>query len=177
MDANAPLLDEMDTAGPVDSDEEKDAVMAAIARSRPQPLAQHIFVPTRRKYALVRMKEMLGNALGGKSLFVGSGGNAAAAGTFTMNMSSSTAHPASASAGANTGASAEAGSAVSTTGQQWAEGAAESARRTSFTAQVSAAAAAAATSSSAPGPLQRSGTAAAGPASRKASASAATVAA
>ena len=41
--------------------------MAAIARSRPQPLAQHIFVPVRKKYAYVRMKEMLSNALGGRN--------------------------------------------------------------------------------------------------------------
>lgn len=39
--------------------------MAAIARSRPRPLEQHIHIPTRRKYQYVRMKEMLGNALGG----------------------------------------------------------------------------------------------------------------
>jgi len=39
--------------------------MAAVARSRPQPLEQHIFVPTRRKYQYVRLKEMLSNALGG----------------------------------------------------------------------------------------------------------------
>lgn len=39
--------------------------MAAIARSRPRPLEQYIHIPTRRKYQYVRMKEMLGNALGG----------------------------------------------------------------------------------------------------------------
>ncbi len=39
--------------------------MAAVARSRPQPLEQRIFVPTRRKYQFVRFKEMLSNALGG----------------------------------------------------------------------------------------------------------------
>jgi len=66
IDANAPLQDDFDKdAGPVDSDEEKDAIMAAIARSRPQPLEQHIFIDTRRKYQYVRMKEMLSNALGG----------------------------------------------------------------------------------------------------------------
>ncbi|KAI9723432.1 MAG: hypothetical protein M1812_001316 [Candelaria pacifica] len=66
IDANAPLQDDLDiNAGPVDSDEEKDAVMAAIARSRCQPLEQRIFVPTRRKYQFVRFKEMLSNALGG----------------------------------------------------------------------------------------------------------------
>ena len=65
INANAPLADEMDPSGPVDSDEEKDAVMAAIARSRPQPLEQHVWVPVRQKYAYVRMKEMLSNALAG----------------------------------------------------------------------------------------------------------------
>lgn len=69
MDANAPLIDDLDTNGPVDSDEEKDAVMAAVARSCPRSLEQHVFVPVHRKYQLVRMKEMLGNALGGRSLF------------------------------------------------------------------------------------------------------------
>ncbi|KAI9849723.1 MAG: Dcp1p-Dcp2p decapping enzyme complex alpha subunit [Thelocarpon superellum] len=66
IDANAPLQDELDgTAGPIDSDEEKDAIMAAIARSRPQPLEQHMLMPTRRKYQYVRMKGLLSGALGG----------------------------------------------------------------------------------------------------------------
>ena len=71
INANAPLLldDDLDPSlnGPVDSDEERDAVMAAISRglSRPQPLATHTLFPTRRKYQLVRMKEMLSNALSG----------------------------------------------------------------------------------------------------------------
>lgn len=66
MDANAPLPDEADPSGPVDSDEEKDAVMAAVARSRPRPLAQHVHISTHRKYAHIRMKEMLANALAGR---------------------------------------------------------------------------------------------------------------
>lgn len=66
MDANAPLPDEADPAGPVDSDEEKDAVMMAVARSRPRPLAQHIHISTHRRYAHIRMKEMLTNALAGR---------------------------------------------------------------------------------------------------------------
>lgn len=66
MDANAPLPDDyLDPSGPIDSDEEKESVMAAVARSRPRPLEQHVFVPVKRKYMYVRMKEMLGNALGG----------------------------------------------------------------------------------------------------------------
>jgi hypothetical protein len=81
IDANAPLADDFqDPSGPVDSDDEKDLIMAAIARSRPKPLAQHIFVPVRRKYAYVRMKEMLGHALmGSKGSIFGSAAAAAAA--------------------------------------------------------------------------------------------------
>lgn len=66
LSAAAPLLDDEPATGPIDSDEEKDAVIAAIARSRPVPLEQHVFVPTTRKYKHIRMKEMLGNALGVK---------------------------------------------------------------------------------------------------------------
>lgn len=66
MDANAPLPDEADPTGPVDSDEEKDAVVAAVARSRPRPLEQHIYVSATRKYRHIRMKEMLANALAGR---------------------------------------------------------------------------------------------------------------
>ena len=39
--------------------------MAAIARSNPQPLETHLLIPSRRKYGLIRMKEMLSNALSG----------------------------------------------------------------------------------------------------------------
>lgn len=68
IDANAPLQDEdLDAAltGPVDSDEEKDTVMTAISRSlaNPQPIYQHTRILMRRKYQLIRMKEMLSNAL------------------------------------------------------------------------------------------------------------------
>lgn len=66
LEAKAPLLDDGPPEGPVDSDEEKDAVMAAVARVRPMPLDQHVFVPTARKYKHIRMKEMLGNALGSR---------------------------------------------------------------------------------------------------------------
>ncbi|KAI9367158.1 SCA7, zinc-binding domain-containing protein [Aspergillus egyptiacus] len=65
IDANAPLQDDLDNNGPVDSDEEKDAVMAAIARSRPQPLVAHTLISTKKKYQYVRIKEMLSHALGG----------------------------------------------------------------------------------------------------------------
>ena len=70
LEAKAPLVDDGPPEGPVDSDEEKDAVMAAIARAKPMPLDQHVFVPTTKKYKHIRMKEMLGNALGSR----GSGG-------------------------------------------------------------------------------------------------------
>ena len=66
IDANAPLLDDFaDPAGPIDSDEEKDLVMAAIARSRPRPIEQHVFVPMRRRYNYLRVRDMLTSALGG----------------------------------------------------------------------------------------------------------------
>jgi SCA7, zinc-binding domain len=65
IDANAPLQDDFETNGPVDSDEERDSVMAAISRSRPTPLAVHTLMPTRKKYHYVRMKEMLSSVLGG----------------------------------------------------------------------------------------------------------------
>ena len=82
IDANAPLLDDVaENAGPVDSDEETELVMAGIARSRPRPLDQHVHVPMRRKCNYLRVKEMLSNALGGArgSVFAGVGGGGAAA--------------------------------------------------------------------------------------------------
>ncbi|EEH49287.2 deubiquitination module subunit SGF73 [Paracoccidioides brasiliensis Pb18] len=65
IDANAPIHDDLDGNGPIDSDEERDAVMAGLARSNHQPLVTHPLIPTRRKYHLVRMKEMLSQVLGG----------------------------------------------------------------------------------------------------------------
>ncbi|KAL4800042.1 mRNA capping enzyme, catalytic domain-containing protein [Aspergillus venezuelensis] len=65
IDANAPLQDDLENNGPVDSDEEKDAVMAAISRSQPQPLVNHTLISTKKKYQYVRIKEMLSHALGG----------------------------------------------------------------------------------------------------------------
>ncbi|KAL8900528.1 MAG: hypothetical protein Q9192_001018 [Flavoplaca navasiana] len=67
MDANAPLIDDTDANVPVDSDEEKDAYMAGLARWRPQPLAQHVSVGCRPKYNRIRIKEALGQALAGQS--------------------------------------------------------------------------------------------------------------
>ncbi|KAG2414248.1 hypothetical protein HFD88_003439 [Aspergillus terreus] len=65
IDANAPLQDDLENNGPVDSDEEKDAVMAAIARSHPRPLVTHTLISTKKMYQYVRIKEMLSHALGG----------------------------------------------------------------------------------------------------------------
>jgi hypothetical protein len=65
IDANAPLQDDFENNGPVDSDEERDAIMAAVSRSHPRPLETHVLMPTRKKYHYVRMKEMLSNVLGG----------------------------------------------------------------------------------------------------------------
>ncbi|KAL8763364.1 MAG: hypothetical protein Q9184_000835 [Pyrenodesmia sp. 2 TL-2023] len=65
MDANAPLVDDTDAHAPVDSDEEKDAVMAGLARWRPQPMAQHVHVSLRRKHQRIRVKEALAQAMAG----------------------------------------------------------------------------------------------------------------
>ncbi|KAI9886507.1 MAG: hypothetical protein M1823_001687 [Watsoniomyces obsoletus] len=91
LDANAPLQDEHESnAGPIDSDEEKDAVMAGIARSNPQPLVQPILMPRRGKYQYMRMKEMLQNAMGGirgQGLFaVGDSGAAGPAGRASISV-------------------------------------------------------------------------------------------
>ena len=73
IDANAPLHDEQEqNTGPIDSDEEKDAVMAGIARAFSQPVIRPAKVHTLRKYQYIRMKEMLSTAIagnGGRSLF------------------------------------------------------------------------------------------------------------
>jgi len=63
-----PLLpdDELAPQGPIDSDEEKDLVLAALARSKPKALYEPQFVPLKRKYQYVRLQEMLGNVLGGR---------------------------------------------------------------------------------------------------------------
>lgn len=65
IDANAPLQDDAENGGPIDSDEEKDSVLAAVSRSHPQPLITRTLIPTKTKYRFVRIKEMLSHALGG----------------------------------------------------------------------------------------------------------------
>jgi len=52
---------------PVDSDDEKEKVFAAITRARPRPMFQHIPFPLKRKYQHVRLRDMLANALGNTS--------------------------------------------------------------------------------------------------------------
>ncbi|KAJ6141647.1 3-oxoacyl- synthase [Penicillium chermesinum] len=66
IDANAPLQDDIDTNGPVDSDEERDTVMAAIARSNPRPLESHTLISSKTKYRYVRIKEQMLHAFGGR---------------------------------------------------------------------------------------------------------------
>ncbi|CAI7650873.1 unnamed protein product [Penicillium viridicatum] len=64
IDANAPLQEDIENTGPIDSDEERDAVMAAIARSAPQPLVCHPIITTKSKYRYVRIKEQMSHAMG-----------------------------------------------------------------------------------------------------------------
>ena len=71
LDANAPLPDEPES-GPVDSETERDAVMAAMARRRPKPLAQHTHIGIRQRYTNVRLRDLLGSAFPGRGL--GGGG-------------------------------------------------------------------------------------------------------
>ncbi|KAI9859434.1 MAG: hypothetical protein M1824_003775 [Vezdaea acicularis] len=60
INANAPLQDDADlNSGPVDSDDEKEQVMAALARYRPRPLESRVLIPTRRKAEIIRVKEIL----------------------------------------------------------------------------------------------------------------------
>ncbi|KAJ5123535.1 hypothetical protein N7448_009632 [Penicillium atrosanguineum] len=66
IDANAPLQEDIETNGPVDSDEERDSVMAAIARSKPKPLAEHTLINSKSKYRYVRIKEQMLHAIGGR---------------------------------------------------------------------------------------------------------------
>lgn len=64
MDSQADAQDDAYPDGPVDSDDEKEKVLAGISRANPQPIYQHIPFPLKRKYQHVRLKEMLANALG-----------------------------------------------------------------------------------------------------------------
>lgn len=76
MDANAPLQDDFEPPGTVDSDEERDAIMAAINRAyRPNgltgarlagaPLFTAPTISTQSRYKYHRIKDQLRNALSG----------------------------------------------------------------------------------------------------------------
>ncbi|KAF2003168.1 SCA7-domain-containing protein [Amniculicola lignicola CBS 123094] len=64
IDANAPLPEDLEPSGAVDSDEEKEAIMAALARHRPRPVASYTPVSQQARYQYIRMKDMLRSALG-----------------------------------------------------------------------------------------------------------------
>ncbi|EMD63440.1 hypothetical protein GGP41_005900 [Bipolaris sorokiniana] len=83
IDANAPLPEDLEPSGAVDSDEEKDSIMAALGRHRPRPMATYTHTSQRSKYQYIRMKGMIRSALGappggGGSMF--SGGDNASTG-------------------------------------------------------------------------------------------------
>lgn len=67
LDANAPVEDEDESnQGPVDSDEETGAVMAALSTWKPKPLVpQPVFQPIKRQYQLARLHEQLQMATNG----------------------------------------------------------------------------------------------------------------
>ena len=87
FDASAPNPDDENLpSGPVDSEEEKDAVMNSIARSwGGRPLYQHTGVPLKAKYQHNRIRGMLQSALGGRGsggLFGNGGGGGGSGGFF-----------------------------------------------------------------------------------------------
>ncbi|EHA53849.1 hypothetical protein MCOR27_008341 [Pyricularia oryzae] len=67
LDANAPLEDDDEAnAGPIDSDEETNLVMSALAKWRPQPVVpQPIHISIKRQYQLARLNEQLHTATNG----------------------------------------------------------------------------------------------------------------
>ncbi|KAL9104984.1 MAG: hypothetical protein Q9163_000156 [Psora crenata] len=67
MEAQVGAMGDADEAenGLVDSEEERETVMKGLARWRPRPAEQMVTVPIGLRYRYVRLKEMLGNALGG----------------------------------------------------------------------------------------------------------------
>src|ERR1700753_878067 len=88
MDANAPPADDFDVQGNVDSDEERDAVMAAInryyrtdsfsgARTMGSPLETWNSIPVRRRHNHIRLTADIKSALdgleAGSKLFVSQG--------------------------------------------------------------------------------------------------------
>jgi len=59
------LVGEDGARGPVDSDEERDAVMSALARAAPRPFIVKPVISVRARYGVIRMKEMLAGAMAG----------------------------------------------------------------------------------------------------------------
>lgn len=81
----APLADDLRDAGPVDSDEERNAVMAALLRAAPRPLDVRPRVSVRARHNNVRLREMLAGAMAGSrgaGLFSTASGRGVAAGGF-----------------------------------------------------------------------------------------------
>lgn len=63
IDANAPLEDEEEANGPVDSDEELQSVMAGVSNWNPQPLVEpEPLMPITRKYSKAALYEQLRQA-------------------------------------------------------------------------------------------------------------------
>ncbi|TGZ83314.1 SCA7-domain-containing protein [Ascodesmis nigricans] len=74
INANGPPPEEIEAnAIPVDSDEETELVMQAIARHKPQPLVNNFPMLIKRKSQYVRMREMMASAL--RPMFNGPGGH------------------------------------------------------------------------------------------------------
>ncbi|KAL8792737.1 MAG: hypothetical protein Q9195_004712 [Heterodermia aff. obscurata] len=68
----APRDEDLEPTGPINSDEETEAVMAGIVRSQPQPIAQHVHSDLRRRNELVAINsELRANMRGisGRGLF------------------------------------------------------------------------------------------------------------
>lgn len=66
MASSAPLVEDMvENGAPVDSEEERDAVMAGVVRAAPRPLGWRALVGCRGRYQSVRLKELLAGAMAG----------------------------------------------------------------------------------------------------------------
>ncbi|KAF8244248.1 SCA7-domain-containing protein [Wilcoxina mikolae CBS 423.85] len=79
INAGGPPPEEIEAnAMPVDSDEETELVMTAIARHVSQPMEHHVMIPVRKKSQYIRMRDVMTSALrpGDQSLYKNdSGGN------------------------------------------------------------------------------------------------------
>lgn len=64
INAGGPPPEEIEAnAMPVDSDEESEFVMAAIATHVPHPLEHHVMIPVRKKSQYIRMRDVMASAL------------------------------------------------------------------------------------------------------------------